>query len=157
MKLVEELKSLLDLLYEKARKVSDVENKVTGLWYQVIKHLIKLYQYQDPYDRDKHIRDLATYVYDILEYLDSSKSPVSERKLRKWFNWDNIDRSIKIKIRQVHNRYTAIRPKLSDEETIKIVKDKLAQLLPCLSNIDIDCVESWINQIRAEVQNEDNS
>ncbi len=106
---------------EQAEKRADVEKQICRTGYQVIRHLIKIYSWDNPIDYNNHVKDINGWldpIYDIK--IKGNKYP----KANDYYNWlMSCAVSSSFITRQNGNiDYDVPRSGKSDEEVFEIIK-----------------------------------
>ena len=149
------LSEVIDTLLELARPVSKVEDITTGLYDQVIRHLVKVIRYKDDRNCRKHIKDIKNWLFNMNRKIKKSGSRISLNKLKRWYNVDNIEDEVLGIIVELDNKYLKLPIKVNDKKIIvKNVEDFILHSLHIFSNIkSFEQSAQKIDQISNEFKN----
>lgn len=106
-----------EFLYEMAFSKRKVEEKVTGIAPQIMKHVIKVVRYNDPNNLNKHIRDIDAWYESIVETPKSKPAP-TEADYFKWLYSELVYDLIRV-VRRLDRDYDTLKVIEHDAEVIR--------------------------------------
>jgi hypothetical protein len=120
-------------IVEQASERIAVKGKVQDLGKQVIKHLIKIYSWNNPRDYPAHVKDINVWLDSIYDFrLKGNKIP----KADNYYDWimTGVDDSSYVTRQIVNIDYHVPRSDKSDEEVFEIIKKIIRNISNDMAN-----------------------
>ena len=116
-------------LFEMAYSRRDVERKITDLGNPIIKHLVKIFKWEDRLNYAKHCNDIESWLIDIGSIqLKNGNFPKQENYF-KWICSDNLHdaNSVSRLVKQLSN-YHSLKEIRSNEEVYRLINELIYKI-----------------------------
>jgi hypothetical protein len=127
---------LLDLpIVEQASRRAEIESKITALGEQIVRHLIKIYKWDDPINVNHHINDVSSW----FEAIDNKKIKGGKLKAKVYYQWiltDNVSgvSDITKQVMRLKSDYGHIPVVRSDVEVYEAICDIVSRISIDMAN-----------------------
>lgn len=123
-------------IVEQAFRRNDVEHKVTATGSQVVKHLIKLYKWNDPINFNHHLNDISTWLESIDDLRIKGSNKPAPNVYYKWILIDNIPdvREVTKQVKRMNSKYGELPVTRSDAEVYEAMSEVLLRICTDISN-----------------------
>lgn len=78
-------------IVEHASKTNEAENKMHSLSLEIVKHLVKIYKWNDEQNVKNHLSDISSWMYDLSKVRVANKKRPSFKQCYEWIVTDIFD------------------------------------------------------------------
>lgn len=109
-------------IVEHASKTNEAENKMHSLSLEIVKHLVKVYKWNDEQNIKNHFSDISSWMYDASKIRVANKKTPSYKQCYEWIITDifNSVDELTILINSM-DKYQHLPVKHTDEEVYAII------------------------------------